>query len=242
MRRWPKIYDEHTRKWVAEELLKHRKNAAMFRRRHARGVTPDEIYERMLEQEWVEAAYLPWVMARYFQFLMVQEGATFFEVVAYRNPEMGGDVVRRRMFYGPEAKFQAQDQWKAWVDNPRFDAVYIYRCQYKQGQPGELQEREVSRKHEGENLRQMEQAYADGYDTLLESEEGEREYGVCETCGGEWGDGWSNCTCYEDEEGDLETALSECGMMGDGYCLNAGTEYCDWECPFRNERWMDEEE
>jgi len=25
----------------------------------------------------------------------------------------------------------------------------------------------------------------------------------------------------------------ECGMTEDGFCQLAGTEYCDWECPFR---------
>ena len=25
------------------------------------------------------------------------------------------------------------------------------------------------------------------------------EHGTCQTCGGEWGDGWSNCTCDEDD-------------------------------------------
>jgi hypothetical protein len=33
----------------------------------------------------------------------------------------------------------------------------------------------------------------------------------------------------------IENLLDECGMQGDGDCLNAGSEYCDWECPFRNE-------
>lgn len=29
----------------------------------------------------------------------------------------------------------------------------------------------------------------------------------------------------------LDDLLSECGDTGDG-CAYAGTEYCDWECPF----------
>lgn len=30
----------------------------------------------------------------------------------------------------------------------------------------------------------------------------------------------------EDEEG-----WDECGMMPDGYCTMAGSEWCDWDCP-----------
>jgi len=29
-----------------------------------------------------------------------------------------------------------------------------------------------------------------------------------------------------------EELLSQCGMTGDGGCLYAGSEYCDWNCPF----------
>jgi hypothetical protein len=33
-----------------------------------------------------------------------------------------------------------------------------------------------------------------------------------------------------DEEDDL---MDECGFIpGEGVCMNAGTEWCDWECPF----------
>ena len=40
---------------------------------------------------------------------------------------------------------------------------------------------------------------------------------------------------YDDEPTDedaLELLMMECGKTRDGYCQMAGTEYCDWECPF----------
>lgn len=36
---------------------------------------------------------------------------------------------------------------------------------------------------------------------------------------------------YTDDDA-IEDLLNECGKMGDGYCSLAGTEYCDFECPF----------
>lgn len=39
-----------------------------------------------------------------------------------------------------------------------------------------------------------------------------------------------------DEQDDFEAALMECGRISPGGpCMNAGTEYCDFECPFRDE-------
>ena len=35
-----------------------------------------------------------------------------------------------------------------------------------------------------------------------------------------------------DEDEALEALEEECGRQRDGSCLLAGTEYCDWECPF----------
>lgn len=43
---------------------------------------------------------------------------------------------------------------------------------------------------------------------------------------------------FADEDGErdpFEEALGECGQTSDGDCLLAGTEYCDFECPFRDE-------
>ena len=36
---------------------------------------------------------------------------------------------------------------------------------------------------------------------------------------------------FTDEDA-LEELLGECGQGRDGYCTLAGTEYCDFECPF----------
>lgn len=38
-----------------------------------------------------------------------------------------------------------------------------------------------------------------------------------------------------DDEDAIENLMDECGKQSDGDCLNAGSEYCDFECPFRNE-------
>jgi len=39
----------------------------------------------------------------------------------------------------------------------------------------------------------------------------------------------------EDEEADeMQKAWDDCGKMPDGRCLHAGSEQCDFECPFRD--------
>lgn len=30
----------------------------------------------------------------------------------------------------------------------------------------------------------------------------------------------------------IEYAMGECGMTKDGWCMLAGTEHCDFDCPF----------
>ncbi len=41
---------------------------------------------------------------------------------------------------------------------------------------------------------------------------------------------------YEDDfDDELEDALMNCGQLRDGTCMHAGSEYCDWECPFGGE-------
>lgn len=35
-----------------------------------------------------------------------------------------------------------------------------------------------------------------------------------------------------DDEDTFEDLMSECGQTSEGGCMLAGTEYCDWECPF----------
>ena len=32
----------------------------------------------------------------------------------------------------------------------------------------------------------------------------------------------------------IDHLMDECGKDRDGYCSQAGTEYCDFECPFSN--------
>ena len=43
-------------------------------------------------------------------------------------------------------------------------------------------------------------------------------------------EGWG----YDDESDPVEDALDECGMTAEGCCTLAGTEHCDFECPFRD--------
>lgn len=38
---------------------------------------------------------------------------------------------------------------------------------------------------------------------------------------------------YEDD--DVDDAGMNCGATPDGTCQMAGTEYCDFECPFRDD-------
>lgn len=35
-----------------------------------------------------------------------------------------------------------------------------------------------------------------------------------------------------DDEDAIEDLMGECGKMQDGSCLLAGSEFCDFECPF----------
>lgn len=39
---------------------------------------------------------------------------------------------------------------------------------------------------------------------------------------------------YDDEWDEEETALEECGQVPQGGCLMAGTEFCDFDCPYRD--------
>lgn len=62
---------------------------------------------------------------------------------------------------------------------------------------------------------------------------------TCSTCGKE-ADMLFHGTCrecqidsydYGDECDDVDDGLDECAMTSDGYCMLAGTEHCEWECP-----------
>ncbi len=40
---------------------------------------------------------------------------------------------------------------------------------------------------------------------------------------------------FEEDDGDeYENDLDDCGLMNDGQCGYAGSEYCDFECPYRD--------
>lgn len=41
-------------------------------------------------------------------------------------------------------------------------------------------------------------------------------------------DGW--CGDCGDCEDCWDNQMSDCGMMADGFCSKAGSEYCDWDC------------
>ena len=43
---------------------------------------------------------------------------------------------------------------------------------------------------------------------------------------------------YWDEDS-FNAQLMNCGMTREGYCMLAGTEYCDWDCHID---WLDENE
>lgn len=51
-------------------------------------------------------------------------------------------------------------------------------------------------------------------------------------------EGGDDCDC-DDEE--WEIAMQDCGQYGEaGGCALLGTEYCDFECPFRGDLFADE--
>jgi hypothetical protein len=45
-----------------------------------------------------------------------------------------------------------------------------------------------------------------------------------------------NDDAFDDDADELEDAMQNCGMLQDGSCMKAGSEECDWECPFSGER------
>lgn len=38
----------------------------------------------------------------------------------------------------------------------------------------------------------------------------------------------------DDDLDDEEDAFFDCGLMDDGQCTSAGSEWCDFECPYRD--------
>lgn len=62
------------------------------------------------------------------------------------------------------------------------------------------------------------------------SEQTERE--ACPYCDGLGGHEAGGQVCFDDED-DPDDWMDECGYVpGEGVCMFAGTEHCDWECPF----------
>lgn len=51
---------------------------------------------------------------------------------------------------------------------------------------------------------------------------------VCKNCGCEI----CQCDPNDCEDDPFELAMMNCGLMSDGNCSKAGSEECDWECPF----------
>lgn len=39
----------------------------------------------------------------------------------------------------------------------------------------------------------------------------------------------------DEVEAKMEEAMMNCGLMPNGRCDQAGTEWCDWSCPFADE-------
>lgn len=43
-----------------------------------------------------------------------------------------------------------------------------------------------------------------------------------------------NCDPDSDDDDAIDSLMGECGKDQSGSCSQAGTEYCDFECPFSN--------
>lgn len=52
-------------------------------------------------------------------------------------------------------------------------------------------------------------------------------HGMCADCMADSMDDFEE----QDDDPDAEFLEFDCGMMPDGFCMLAGTEECDWECP-----------
>lgn len=44
--------------------------------------------------------------------------------------------------------------------------------------------------------------------------------------------GFLACICFDDERQEEDDDLDSCGRLPDGTCMLAGTEHCDWDCPY----------
>ncbi len=71
---------------------------------------------------------------------------------------------------------------------------------------------------------------------------GDDETITCKNCGltdfvggdGDDDDWCDNCNGIGCEECDEDYWLGECGKLPNGICMKAGSEECDFECPFRD--------
>lgn len=66
---------------------------------------------------------------------------------------------------------------------------------------------------------------------------------LCNGCYDALGCSYEDYDDFDDDEIDeFEAAMSECGYNPDlGFCTQAGTEFCDWECPLA-EIWFNKSE
>lgn len=54
----------------------------------------------------------------------------------------------------------------------------------------------------------------------------------CRTCGYPDAGAVAEYHCGpDDDDDDPDAWMDDCGMMPDGTCMNAGSEWCDFECP-----------
>ena len=110
-------------------------------------------------------------------------------------------------FRGENAEADARAWFEVQVHAPEVDAVYSYRHVRLDASTVE---------------RTLVQSWGDNY----------LYFGTDEDDDDEW---WSDM----DDDGDgpdsaLDRAAGECSMMADGQCGQAGSEHCDFECPFRD--------
>jgi hypothetical protein len=46
---------------------------------------------------------------------------------------------------------------------------------------------------------------------------------------------------WDDEPDSFDSALQDCGIMGNGECAFGGSEFCDWHCPIRGIDLLDDD-
>lgn len=69
-------------------------------------------------------------------------------------------------------------------------------------------------------------------------------FGLCENCHAEpwcFHDDYYDPDDDFDDDDEWENAMQECGQSRYGGCTLAGTEFCDFDCPFRDEDLFDDD-